>query len=59
LFSSGTHGTNKTDCHDITEMLLKVALKKTTDLPQVTDKINVALSTPRRDRDSKWGDNTM
>jgi hypothetical protein len=29
-------------------------MEKTTDLPQVTDKINVALSTPRRDRDSKW-----
>jgi hypothetical protein len=32
---------NKTDCHDITEILLKVALDTitlTTDLPQVTDK---------------------
>jgi hypothetical protein len=25
--------TNKTDCHDISEMLLKVALKTTTPLP--------------------------
>jgi hypothetical protein len=34
-------------------------MEKITDLPQVTDKINVVLSIPRRDRDSKWGDNTM
>jgi hypothetical protein len=59
-FSLGTliSSTNKTDCHDITETLLKVALntitlilyislnkmkseypEKTTDLPQVTDKL--------------------
>ena len=39
-FSPGTpvSSTNKTDLHDITEILLKVA-KKTTDLPQVTDKL--------------------
>jgi hypothetical protein len=43
LFSPGTPAscTNKTDRHDIAEILLKVALntEKTTDLPQVTDKL--------------------
>jgi hypothetical protein len=47
-FSPGTpvSSTNKTDHHDITEVLLKVALNtinkttfKTTDLPQVTEKL--------------------
>ena len=34
-------------------------MEKTTDLPQVTDKINVVSSTSGRDRYSKWGDKTI
>jgi hypothetical protein len=53
-FSLGTpvSSTNKTDGHDITEILLNVALgtiTKTTDLLQATDKLlshSVVLSTP-------------
>jgi hypothetical protein len=31
--------TNNTDRHNITEIFLKVALEKNTDLPQITDKL--------------------